>query len=1447
MGSEKNTPNSPEKSVDSEVGKTSVTKNTTNSSPTVIRERCSLDSQLSKKLDLVSAGPKLIIPPAQHLLSSALKVPLYAASKPFARSAYKSTIDDEDTLDGDAADREGQGADEGDDDPDDTGDNDNERFVDAMDEACGNVEDMEAENSAADNVRKGTLVSSPSLSNSRSLLSPSSLTSEARKMTLSSQRLVSTISKKSISPIKTGVTSVGMVALKPIAMPPIISKKQPEMAESTIDGISRSFAGYLTTASMFAGFQDFEAEDKEVESIRDRTSELSESFDSAISCAPDDATTLKMLDDEDVDDGSVSIERTGNDRETPLSVDKDTLNNIPISKRKSETSAPLLRSVHRNGSKFELSIVKRFSKNSDLSEQQNTMNQNAGAMYEKLSSAFDIDENEEFLNYYPCWLMGDVLLQGHIYVTDRNILFLAFLPKKNDTSIIKAGALSIKSFHSLRMHRKWIILREHTFSVYSSSTDLYFPELVIDLRTALRAETYGTSKASNLLVPVWVKIVTENRTHWFQAENYDAAKVWVRILKRQIFSSRNKGDEVAIKIPLQNIIDLELTFVVGTTRNLRIKVIENSESFAIDDYFVMFFANGDKAINDIKSSISNAGVEISSSYQSDDDDWKNSDLFKSKVELLKKSASSVESTNLVPKAKKSRFREIRDAILSSDDDVSDTDDDTDQNIARKTNPLRFKGRMFPASSIDSKISENNKPNAIKKLLPDMTRSKSKSSHLVPEISHHDSVEKIIDSRKEKNEKEDDSNVSYPHRGLTKSFVHGITSFTQNLIFSGPPLHFDESLSISKEGQDPYFVKDKITREKCQKRFRKRFTLGDSENLLATYHLYLMRSLPNYGKMYIGTGEVCFRSTIPGSSTLMILPLRDIENVNKESGFRFGYYGLVIVIKGHEELFFEFSNSESRDDCEVQLLKRLDIFRKTNCADSAEGADKNIYDLEAGSTNMNSARLKMFENKLSDDVGVSVPIIIEDHPLQKTQFKAIKSYRFTLLTIGSRGDVQPYIALGKALLKEGHQVKIVTHQEFKDWVLSYGIQFDSVAGDPSELMALMVSNPSINYSFIKEAKAKFGAWIDDLLHTSWKACQDTDVLIESPSSIAGIHIAEKLQIPYFRAFTMPWTRTRAYPHAFLVPDQKLGGAYNYMTHVAFENGYWRGTAYQVNKWREKTLGLPSTSLSAMHQNSVPFLYNMSPVVFPPSIDFPECVKVTGYWFLDESGDYKPPKELTDFIQKSRDDGKKLVYIGFGSIVVSNPRELTEAVVQAVLESDVRCILNKGWSDRLGSKDNKKVEVDLPPEIFNSGNVPHDWLFTQIDAAVHHGGSGTTGASLRFGLPTIIKPFFGDQKFYASRVEDLGCGVHLRSLESSHLAKALKEVTTNKRIIENAKNVGEQIRKENGVQTAVDWIYVLMDYAKKLSISKHKHDIEKVADESVDDSILDNNVDGSWLLV
>lgn len=172
-------------------------------------------------------------------------------------------------------------------------------------------------------------------------------------------------------------------------------------------------------------------------------------------------------------------------------------------------------------------------------------------------------------------------------------------------------------------------------------------------------------------------------------------------------------------------------------------------------------------------------------------------------------------------------------------------------------------------------------------------------------------------------------------------------------------------------------------------------------------------------------------------------------------------------------------------------------------------------------------------------------------------------------------------------------------------------------------------------------------------------------------MAGIHIAEALQIPYYRAFTMPWTRTRAYPHAFAVPEHKMGGGYNYMTWVSshiriapsaeiisrytmFDAVFWRAISGQINRWRRKQLGLHSTSYEKMQSYRIPFLYNFSRALVPPPLDWYEWIHVTGYWFLDGNDDagqsWEPPPELVQFLDRAEAQGKKVVYIGFGSVRV-----------------------------------------------------------------------------------------------------------------------------------------------------------------------------------------------------
>lgn len=735
------------------------------------------------------------------------------------------------------------------------------------------------------------------------------------------------------------------------------------------------------------------------------------------------------------------------------------------------------------------------------------------------------------------------------------------------------------------------------------------------------------------------------------------------------------------------------------------------------------------------------------------------------------------------------------------------------------------------------------------------------------------------------------------------------------MWAGGRRHYGETEGLSPDDRALYpETAEESLRD--EKRFRAHFALPSTENLQAAYFAHLFRTLPSYGKIYISQNRVCFRSLLPGTRTKMILPLHDIENVEKEKGFQFGYHGLVVIIRGHEELFFEFNAADARDDCAITIIQKLEsakflgesamLSRQEN--DESETADlehQMIHQAHLSASAEQDLRTQLGEpselHSVIDDPDESEVEKLEQRILQEARlnasakqdvltqlsesselhsvfddpqeisivsFQPSEPLRITCLTIGSRGDVQPYIALCKGLLAEGHKPKIATHVEFKSWIRGHGIDFSPVDGEPAELMRLCVENGMFTYAFLREATSKFRGWIDDLLKSAWRSCQGSDVLIESPSAMAGIHIAEALGIPYFRGFTMPWSRTQAYPHAFAIPSHRMGGAYNYITYVMFDTVFWQAIAGQVNRWRTESLGLKATNLDKMQPNKVPFLYNFSPSVVPTPVDFPDYIRITGYWFLDAEPDYTAPSELLGFMQRARAEGKKLVYIGFGSIVVNDPAGLTQSVVDSVVKADVRCVLSKGWSARLDDPESTKVEVPLPPEVHQIKAAPHDWLFARMDAVVHHGGAGTTGASVRAGKPTIIKPFFGDQFFFGQRIADLGVGFFLNKINVSEFSRALWLATHDERIIVRAKRLGEKVRsvssslskvipssasnvfQEDGVATAIKAIYRDLEYAKTLTqlrstlSSKHFSSTSSAANASDDHDDADIE---DWTLV
>lgn len=625
-----------------------------------------------------------------------------------------------------------------------------------------------------------------------------------------------------------------------------------------------------------------------------------------------------------------------------------------------------------------------------------------------------------------------------------------------------------------------------------------------------------------------------------------------------------------------------------------------------------------------------------------------------------------------------------------------------------------------------------------------------------------------------------------------------------------------------------------------------FSLRSSPDDLKVLRADIIKRFPIAGTLAIGKEYLIFyrHRLLPFDDVRIKIPLMDLVGVAKTKSFKWHAHAVKVKVHAHSSIVFEFSKEQQRDLL-METLRNIIEERKPSTQAQAERDDTSSHDDEAKLTTNSNEDLHeqdpiaILLNAMGDqhnaravvphDTLDKLPRVVNpDAGISIT----VEPMRICCLTIGSRGDVQPYIALCKGLQQQGHAPVIVSHPEYREWVEKHGIEFREAGGDPGALMELSVEHRLFSPAFFRESLGKFRDWLDELLRETYEACWDAELILESPSAMAGIHIAEKLNCFYMRCFTMTWTATKAYPQAFSIPPIDLGESYNWSSYALFNRVFWQATSGQINRWRRNMLELPSTTFNELDQDTVPFLYNFSSAVVPPPTDWPDRIAVCGYWFLDSKQEgWDAPQDLLDFMKLARDDDKKLVYIGFGSITVPDSNKTTKAIYEAVEAADVRAIVSKGWSDRSSKAKKSEPPPEAPSCVYTVDSIPHDWLFPQIDIALHHGGAGTTGASLRFGLVTLIHPFFGDQFFWAGRVESLGAGLKITSLDADDLADSLKKAKGDRIMVEKAQSVGKGIRTEDGVANAITFINTHLSTSLRRP-KMIRQDSEKKVDGSVE---------------
>ncbi|KAJ7472257.1 hypothetical protein B0H11DRAFT_2038236 [Mycena galericulata] len=411
-------------------------------------------------------------------------------------------------------------------------------------------------------------------------------------------------------------------------------------------------------------------------------------------------------------------------------------------------------------------------------------------------------------------------------------------------------------------------------------------------------------------------------------------------------------------------------------------------------------------------------------------------------------------------------------------------------------------------------------------------------------------------------------------------------------------------------------------------------------------------------------------------------------------------------------------------------------------------------------------------------------------------------------VGSRGDVQPFVALGNELQKHGHRVRLATHNIFEGFVRESGLEFYPIGGDPAELMAYMVRNPGLIPSMKSLRQGDIQrkrAMVAEMLEGCWRSCVEPDMvsnvpfvadaIIANPPSFAHVHCAQALGVPVHLMFTMPWSGTRAFPHplANLQYSRTDPVIANYISYGIVEFLTWQGVGNVINKWRESIdlEPVPTSEGPALLETlKVPFTYCWSPALVPKPVDWAAHIDICGFFFRDPPN-YTPPPDLDAFLRT----GPPPVYIGFGSIVIDDPQRMSAILLEAIEAAGVRAIISRGWSN-----------LDGPPlsNVFYLGDCPHEWLFPHTAAVLHHGGAGTTACGLLNGKPTVIVPFFGDQPFWGNMVAAAGAGpkpIPHKALNASNLAEAISFCLTPEATAA-ARTIADKMRSESGVKTAVD---------------------------------------------
>jgi sterol 3beta-glucosyltransferase len=429
----------------------------------------------------------------------------------------------------------------------------------------------------------------------------------------------------------------------------------------------------------------------------------------------------------------------------------------------------------------------------------------------------------------------------------------------------------------------------------------------------------------------------------------------------------------------------------------------------------------------------------------------------------------------------------------------------------------------------------------------------------------------------------------------------------------------------------------------------------------------------------------------------------------------------------------------------------------------------------------------------------------------------------IFTYGTRGDLQPYIALALGLMDKGHTVTLSATEDFKEFVEGFGVTFQPLWGNAETMMNSIEGQEILQTeNSIKLMKYYFKVLHDNrepLRKSYFEAISKVDFIIANSMTLPIVSAIvekqnKKIALTYFMPPVVPTTEFPLGDFDFLNFSW-----YNKFTYKIAQFFFWQFVKKDTNEYRNK-LGLAELKenlVAHIDKQKVLDLYCISQSLIPQPKDWESHHKITGFinipkqkrdnHFLDQT-----PTELTEWLLK----GDKPIYIGFGSNGIGNTTKFIKIINHILEQTTERILFCSGWSrfDNLPKHDN----------LFVTKYVNHETILPQCKIGVFHGGAGTLATMFRHNLPVIIVSFYTDQPTWGKIVEHRKLGVHIpvKSLTAEKLISAIYLVQKDE-IKNNVLKVGQEIRNENGLGNAITEIEKYFNDNKNTA---HNLGLEKV---------------------